>query len=58
VPNPANELEPVICRVGIVRQRITLAEGIEPEEKLEVWKQADFERVFIPRVNPRAMTTT
>jgi hypothetical protein len=52
VPLPARpDGEPAICRIGdyVVRQVVTLASGVPPEEKLEVWQQAEFERLFIPK---------
>jgi hypothetical protein len=38
-----------LCRVGdyIVRQRVSLAEDVE-ETVVEVWPQAEFERLFLP----------
>jgi hypothetical protein len=42
--------EPVICRVGdyVVRQEVTLAEGLPSSERVEVWPKEEFERLFIP----------
>jgi len=39
-----------LCRIGdyVVRQMVTLVDGLEPEEALDVWPKDDFERLFMP----------
>ena len=39
-----------LCRIGdyVVRQNVTLVDGLEPEEHLDVWPKDDFERLFMP----------
>jgi hypothetical protein len=39
-----------LCRIGdyVVRQMVTLVDGFEPEEALDVWPKDDFERLFMP----------
>lgn len=38
------------CRIGdyVVRQNVSLVDGLEPEEHLDVWPKDDFERLFMP----------
>lgn len=39
-----------MCRVGdyVVKQMVTLVDGLEPEESLDVWPKDVFERLFMP----------
>ena len=39
-----------LCRMGdyVVRQNVTLVDGLDPEEQLDVWPKDDFERLFMP----------
>jgi hypothetical protein len=39
-----------LCRIGdyVVRQMVTLVDGLEAEETLDVWPKDDFERLFMP----------
>ena len=47
-PTPADGFK--FCRIGdyVVRQNVTLVDGLEPEESLDVWPKDDFERLFLP----------
>jgi len=55
VPVPHSTISPAhegvkICRKGdyVVRQNVTIADGVDPEEVVDVWPKADFEKLFIP----------
>lgn len=39
-----------LCRKGdyVVRQEVVIALGLEPDVRLEVWRQDDFEKFFLP----------
>ena len=56
-PVPADGAK--LCRIGdyVVRQMVTLVDGLEPEEALDVWPKEDFERLFMPvkhrKVDPK-----
>jgi hypothetical protein len=43
-----------LCRIGdyVVRQNVTLVEGLDPELTLDVWPKDDFERLFMPVSDP------
>jgi hypothetical protein len=49
-----------LCRVGdyVVRQMVTLVDGLEPEESLDVWQKEAFERLFIPKKRKSTNVTT
>lgn len=53
-----------LCRVGdyVVRQMVTLYDGVDAEESLDVWAKEAFERLFMPikskRKSPSVPNTT
>jgi hypothetical protein len=54
-PGPALRIpmpngENVMCRIGdyVCRQSVTISPGIPPDERIEVWEQKQFERLFLP----------
>jgi hypothetical protein len=53
VPTPG-ALAEKLARAGdyIVRQSVTLVEGLPPEEQIDVWPREDFERFFLPQRTP------
>lgn len=50
VPTPGAVAEK-LARAGdyIVRQSVTLVDGLPPEEHIDVWPREDFERFFLPQ---------
>lgn len=53
VPTPGPVAEKM-CRVGdyVVKQSVTLAHGVPPEEHIDVWTREAFEQLFLPTQEP------
>jgi hypothetical protein len=43
-----------LCRKGdyVVRQEVTIALGLDPDVRLEVWPKEEFEKFFLPTRTP------
>ena len=54
VPTSGAQVEK-LARSGdyIVRQEITLVDGLDAEEQVDVWSREEFERLFIPTLQAR-----